>query len=83
MTFAHRELNLHKVFWEVQSRGGYQAVCATKQWKVRYLLCFAQCCVKAAMSPCQASVEQMGLELAYRRAVTPHMESFLIALRLL
>lgn len=35
VTFAHRELNLHKVFWEVQSRGGYQAVCATKQWKVR------------------------------------------------
>ena len=35
VTFAHKELNLYKVFWEVQARGGYQAVCRTKQWKVR------------------------------------------------
>ena len=39
VTFAHRELNLHKVFWEVQARGGYQAVCATKQWKARPCPC--------------------------------------------
>lgn len=37
MTFAHKELDLYKVFWEVQERGGYQAVCGTKQWKVRRL----------------------------------------------
>lgn len=38
VTFAHKELNLYKVFWEVQARGGYQAVCATKQWKVRDII---------------------------------------------
>ena len=34
-TFAHQELDLHKVFWEVQDRGGYDHVTAHKLWKVR------------------------------------------------
>lgn len=33
--FARLELDLHRVFWEVQNRGGYDAVCRGKQWKVR------------------------------------------------
>ncbi len=33
--FARLELDLHRVFWEVQNRGGYNAVCRGKQWKVR------------------------------------------------
>lgn len=32
--FARLELDLHRVFWEVQNRGGYDAVCRGKQWKV-------------------------------------------------
>ena len=32
--FAHQELDLHKVFWEVQDRGGYDHVTAHKLWKV-------------------------------------------------
>lgn len=31
--FARLELDLHRVFWEVQNRGGYDAVCRGKQWK--------------------------------------------------
>ncbi|KAK9851880.1 hypothetical protein WJX84_003835 [Apatococcus fuscideae] len=31
--FAHQELDLHKVFWEVQDRGGYDHVTAHKLWK--------------------------------------------------
>ncbi len=37
--FAHQELDLHKVFWEVQDRGGYDYVTAHKLWKVRPYLC--------------------------------------------
>ena len=33
--FAHQELDLHKVFWEVQNRGGSQLVTDQKMWKVR------------------------------------------------
>ena len=36
--FAHQELDLHRVFWEVQDRGGYEQVTALKQWKVGYAL---------------------------------------------
>ena len=32
--FAHQELDLHKVFWEVQNRGGSQLVTDQKMWKV-------------------------------------------------
>ena len=31
--FAHKELDLHKVFWTVQDKGGYDYVCLNKQWK--------------------------------------------------
>ncbi|KAK9803241.1 hypothetical protein WJX73_008882 [Symbiochloris irregularis] len=31
--FAHRELDLHKVFWEVMNRGGFPVVTEQKQWK--------------------------------------------------
>ncbi|KAK9821217.1 hypothetical protein WJX81_001314 [Elliptochloris bilobata] len=31
--FAHRELDLHTVFWAVQERGGYDAVSGAKLWK--------------------------------------------------
>ena len=41
--FAHRELDLHTVFWAVQERGGYDAVSGAKLWKVaRWLLTPAQ-----------------------------------------
>ena len=33
-TFAHKELDLHRVFWEVQARGGSDMVTAEKMWKV-------------------------------------------------
>lgn len=33
-TFAHQELDLHKVFWEVQDKGGYDQVTNFKLWKV-------------------------------------------------
>lgn len=33
-TFAHQELDLHKVFWEVQDKGGYDQVTNLKLWKV-------------------------------------------------
>ena len=33
--FAHQELDLHKVFWEVMRRGGFPIVTDQKQWKVR------------------------------------------------
>ncbi len=33
--FAHRELDLFRVFWSVQDKGGYEIVSANKQWKVR------------------------------------------------
>lgn len=33
-TFAHQELDLHKVFWEVQDKGGYDQVTNAKLWKV-------------------------------------------------
>ena len=39
-TFAHRELDLYRVFWEVQARGGSDVVTAEKLWKVGYPLCF-------------------------------------------
>lgn len=32
-TFAHRELDLHRVWWSVMDRYGYEAVCASKQWR--------------------------------------------------
>lgn len=32
--FAHQELDLHRVFWEVQARGGSDMVTAEKMWKV-------------------------------------------------
>ncbi|RMZ57731.1 hypothetical protein APUTEX25_001701, partial [Auxenochlorella protothecoides] len=32
-TFAHRDLDLHTVFWAVSARGGYETVTAGKQWK--------------------------------------------------
>ena len=32
--FAHQELDLHRVFWEVQARGGSDLVTAEKMWKV-------------------------------------------------
>ena len=35
--FAHQELDLHKVFWEVQNRGGSQLVTDQKMWKVCFL----------------------------------------------
>lgn len=31
--FAHQELDLAKVFWEVQDRGGYELVTSLKLWK--------------------------------------------------
>ena len=31
--FAHQELDLHCVFWEVQARGGSDIVTAEKMWK--------------------------------------------------
>ena len=34
--FAHQELDLHRVFWEVQARGGSDMVTAEKMWKVGY-----------------------------------------------
>jgi ARID/BRIGHT DNA binding domain len=34
--FAHVELDLHKVWWEVQARGGYESVTKDKLWKVRW-----------------------------------------------
>ena len=34
VTLAHQELNIYKVFWDVQARSGYQTGCANKQWKV-------------------------------------------------
>ena len=37
--FARMELDLHRVFWEVQNRGGYNAVCRAKLWKVRMCCC--------------------------------------------
>lgn len=33
-TFAHKELDLHKVFWQVQDKGGYDQVTNLKLWKV-------------------------------------------------
>ena len=33
--FAHQELDLHRVFWEVMRRGGFPVVTEQKQWKVR------------------------------------------------
>ena len=43
--FAHQELDLHKVFWEVQDRGGYDHVTAHKLWKAssRILPCLRLC----------------------------------------
>lgn len=35
-TFAHQELDLHKVFWEVQDKGGYDQVTTLKLWKVAH-----------------------------------------------
>ena len=32
-TFAHRELDLKSVWWEVIDRGGYETVCIQKAWK--------------------------------------------------
>ena len=32
--FAHSELDLARAFWAVQDKGGYDAVCAGKLWKV-------------------------------------------------
>jgi hypothetical protein len=31
--FAHRELDLHRVWWSVMDRFGYENVCAEKQWR--------------------------------------------------
>lgn len=42
-TFAHQELDLHKVFWEVQDKGGYDQVTALKLWKVPHSPCIAPC----------------------------------------
>lgn len=36
--FAHVELDLHKIFFEVQSRGGYDVVTNDKQWKVSSII---------------------------------------------
>jgi hypothetical protein len=36
--FAHRELDLYKVFWSVMDKGGYEVVSSNKQWKVRKVL---------------------------------------------
>ena len=51
--FAHQELDLHKVFWEVQSKGGSQIVTDQKLWKVLLLAGSAGallwCCVSAAV----------------------------------
>lgn len=33
--FAHQELDLHRVFWEVMRRGGFPVVTEAKQWKAR------------------------------------------------
>ena len=32
--FAHSELDLARAFWAVQDKGGYDAVCGGKLWKV-------------------------------------------------
>ena len=32
-TFAHCELDLHRVWWSVMDRYGYETVCASKQWR--------------------------------------------------
>jgi len=32
-TFAHRELDLHRVWWSVMDRNGYESVSAQKQWR--------------------------------------------------
>ena len=32
-TFAHRELDLHRVWWSVQDRNGYESVSYNKQWR--------------------------------------------------
>ena len=40
-TFAHQELDLHKVFWEVQDKGGYDQVTNLKLWKVAH--CYIHC----------------------------------------
>ena len=34
--FAHQELDLHRVFWEVQARGGSELVTREKLWKARF-----------------------------------------------
>ena len=33
-TFAHKELDLFRVFWEVQGRGGSDVITSNKLWKV-------------------------------------------------
>ena len=68
VTFAHRELNLHKVFWEVQSRGGYQAVCATKQWKVTTASRLRpRCCHRLLCCPLSIHEHETGMPHGLRQ----------------
>jgi hypothetical protein len=43
--FAHRELDLYKVFWSVMDKGGYEVVSSNKQWKVRKPLRLVKSCI--------------------------------------
>jgi len=47
--FAHRELDLYRVFWEVQARGGSDLVTAEKLWKVSCLCCVAMSTIRISV----------------------------------
>lgn len=49
-TFAHQELDLYAVFWDVLKRGGSDHVTTNKQWKVRRLPC---CNVRPPLLDCE------------------------------
>ena len=61
-TFAHQELDLHKVFWEVQDKGGYDQVTNLKLWKVGLpSALFTRLCAVQLLTTCLHAVLQSGV----------------------
>ena len=71
--FAHSELDLARAFWAVQDKGGYDAVCAGKLWKVG--TCVGPPCSHLEVQCVQASSGRHYYVVAARKCALGSLES--------